>query len=474
VTTSRGRGSCSASDTGSDPLVNESFEIWATAIATSLAIISIYFVRFRRRLVVQRERKREAAELGIDRPTAQYPFIDASRCIGCGACVEACPEGDPLGVVGGTAVVINGLRCVGHGRCEVACPVGAIEVGLGDLKGRADIPQLDEDYETSVSGLYIAGELGGLALVRNACRQGRAAAEAIVESLVAEPGVGPRPADELDLAIVGAGPAGLAAALAAREAGLDYAVLEREATLGGALLHYPRRKMVLTQPVELGQWGALDRSEYSKENLLALLSRMVDETGLHIHFERPVESAVKDGAAFKLLAGGTLYRARRVLLCMGRRGTPRKLGVPGEEQSRVMYRLIDAASYDGERILVVGGGDSAVEAALGLANVASNRVTLSYRKSKLFRIKKKNEDRIERAFASGRIEPVFDSAVEEILPDSVRLRVRGVETVELANDYVFVFAGGIPPFSFLREAGVLFGGESRPREDAVVIGSQNG
>lgn len=434
--------------------------LWPLAWALILLILAPYIVRFRRREAFHRERKREAAELGIDRPTAQYPFIDASRCIGCSTCVDACPEGDPLGVVGGTAVVINGLRCVGHAHCETACPVGAIEVGLGDLKGRADIPLLDAKYESSTPGLFIAGELGGLALVRNACRQGRAAVDAIGDYLAAQPAPTLRAADELDLIIVGAGPAGLSAALTAAEAGMRYVVLEREASLGGSLLHYPRRKMVLTQPVELGRWGALDRSEYAKEDLLELLAKMVSEMGLGVHFERPVDSVANVGGKFRVSAAGEVLTSRCVLLCMGRRGTPRKLGVPGEDLSKVMYRLIDAESYDGERLLVVGGGDSAIEAALGLARNPANKVTLSYRKHKLFRIKKKNEERIQRALATGRIKAIFESAVEEIRSGSVRLKVEGAEPIELPNDYVFVFAGGVPPFTFLREAGVLFGGPS--------------
>ena len=445
--------------------MSESALVWALAVAISAGIVFTYFTGFRRRLALDRERKREAADLGIDRPTAQYPFIDASKCIGCGACVEACPEGDPLGIVGGTAVVINGLRCVGHGHCETACPVGAIEVGLGDLKGRKDIPLLDEDHESTTPGLYVAGELGGLALVKNACRQGKHAAEAIVRGLEAEGELlGPRSADDYDLVIVGAGPAGLSAALAASSAGLRYLVIEREASLGGSLLHYPRRKMVLTQPVELGSWGRLDRSEYSKEELLELFETMVQDNDLQIHYESPVENVVKEGEVFHVTAAGRLVRARRVLLCLGRRGTPRKLGVPGEDQAKVMYRLIDAASYQGERLLVVGGGDSAIEAALGLANQASNEVTLSYRKPKFFRIKAKNQERIEKAIASGRIRAIFNSTVEAIGEESVRLRVGEAETEEIDNDYVFVFAGGVPPFGFLREAGVRFGGDPQPSE----------
>ena len=266
--------------------MSDSLLLWALAVAVSAAIVTLYTVSFRRRVASARERKLEASDLGIDQPTAQYPFIDATKCIGCGACVEACPEGDPLGVVAGTAVVINGLRCVGHGHCELACPVGAIEVGLGDLKGRQDIPLLDESHETSTPGLYIAGELGGLALVRNACRQGREAAEAIVRSLTLERSSGPRSSEELDLAIVGAGPAGLAAALAAADRG---AALRRARARGEP--RWQPSALPATQDGPdatggAGLLGRLDRTEYSKEDLLDLFARMVEEVGLRVEFQR--------------------------------------------------------------------------------------------------------------------------------------------------------------------------------------------
>ena len=437
-------------------LPSETVLLWSAALVLVALIVLPYVGRFRRRLRVDRERKEEAAALGIDKPAAQYPYVDPLQCIGCGACVRACPEGDVLGLVGGTAVVVNGLRCVGHGRCEEACPVGAITVGLGDLKGREDVPRLDETYQTTVPGIYVVGELGGLSLVRNAVAQGRRVVEHIAGRMRGEP----TPSGEglLDLIIVGAGPAGLSAALTAGSAGLSYVALEREETLGGSLLHYPRRKMVLTQPVDLPPWGALCQEEYAKEALLELFEGMVQDHRLDVRFGEPVVDVRReDDGSFLLRSARGTWRARSVVLALGRRGTPRKLGVPGEELPKVMYRLIDAEGYRGQKVLVVGGGDSAAEAAIGLGRQPGNEVTLSYRREKLVRLKKKNQDALDALMAEGRVRPLFSSQPEEIQPDRVRLRLKD-GTVELENDYVFVFAGGVPPFDFLRKIGVGFGG----------------
>jgi thioredoxin reductase/NAD-dependent dihydropyrimidine dehydrogenase PreA subunit len=435
------------------PALSEAALVWSAALLLAALVVLSYFWRFRRRLRRDRERKEEAVALGIDRPAAQYPYINPLHCIGCGACVRACPEGDVLGIVGGTAVVVNGLRCVGHARCEEACPVGAITVGLGDLKSREDVPLLDETHQTTVPGLYIVGELGGLSLVRNAVFQGRKVIGHIAENLAAEPaGEG-----VLDLLIVGAGPAGLSAALTAGASGLSYVLLEREENLGGSLLHYPRRKMVLTQTVDLPPWGALTREEYAKETLLGLFEGMVHDHSLNVRFGEPVEDVQKEDGIFVARSPQGTWRARAVILALGRRGTPRKLGIPGEELPKVMYRLVDAESYQGEKILVVGGGDSAAEAAIGLSRQPGNEVILSYRREKLVRLKKKNQDALDCLLAEGRIRPIFSSQPMEIAPDRVRLRA-GAEMVELENDYVFVFAGGVPPFDLLKKIGVRFGG----------------
>ncbi|HYI12046.1 MAG TPA: FAD-dependent oxidoreductase [Thermoanaerobaculia bacterium] len=430
-------------------MIAESLLVWGAALAVSAGVIVPYAVRFRRRLAHDRARKSEASQLGIDKPAAQFPFIDPAHCIGCGACVRACPEGDVLGIVGGTAVVVNGLRCVGHARCEEACPVGAIEVGLGDLKSRADVPLLTDEYETTIPGIYIVGELGGLSLVRNAVKQGRE----VIRNLVR------RPAGDtmLDVVIVGAGPSGLSAAAEAAARGLTCVVLEKEESLGGSLLHYPRRKMVLLQPVEIAPGITLDRDEYAKEHLLELFETLVVQKGLDVRFGAAAEAIARDGDTFVIRTSRGEHRTRAVVLALGRRGTPRRLDIPGEELPKVMYRLMDAESYRNQRLLVVGGGDSAVEAAIGLALQPGNRVTLSYRREKLVRIKKKNEDAFAGLLAAGRIETLFNSQPVAITPDAVTLQAGDAQR-DLPNDYVFVFAGGVPPFDLLKKCGIRMGG----------------
>jgi thioredoxin reductase/NAD-dependent dihydropyrimidine dehydrogenase PreA subunit len=436
--------------------VSEETLLWGLSLLVVAAVVLPYAFAFRRRRRADRARKAEAVRLGFDKPTAQYPFVDPRSCIGCGACVEACPEGDVLGIVGGFATVINGLRCVGHGRCELACPVGAIEVGLGDVKNRRDVPEMDEWQETTVPGLFVAGELGGMALVRNAVTQSRKVVARIAERSGED--VTARRAGVFDVAIVGAGPAGLAAAAAATERGLTHIVFEQEPDLGGTILHYPRRKLVLVQAVEVPVLGLLREAEYSKEELLRKLLDLADRARLEIRFGEKVADIQQADGLFSVESSSGPTLARFVILAMGRRGTPRKLGVRGEELAKVMYQLADAASYADNRLLVVGGGDSAVEAAIGLARQRGNRVTLSYRRERLVRIKKKNEDRIETLLARGRVSGLFGSEVQEIEGDAVRLATpSGV--VDLPNDYVFVFAGGDPPFGFLQKIGVRFGGE---------------
>ena len=430
----------------------ESLVIWFITFALIILIIIPYYIKFRKQQKQNEQRKREAVALGIDKPRAQFPFIDQANCIGCGSCVLACPEGDVLGVVFGKATVINGMRCVGHGLCEPACPVGAIEVGLGDIKSREDIPQVDESYESNVSGIFIVGELGGISLIRNAIEHGTKA----VTKIAGKPERSQDP-EVKDVLIIGAGPAGLTAALTAIQNNLNYLVLDQQEP-GGTILQYPRQKLVMTQPVEIPLYGKLKKPEYSKEILLEMWLELIEKYSIQIRSHTRVERVNKQNGEFRVISSNGEFRSKHVVLAMGRRGTPRKLDVPGEDLPKVAYQLVDAQSYSHQNILVVGGGDSAIEAAVGLARQKGNKVTISYRKPRFFRIKKKNEDNLNEMVKQKKIKAMLESNVIEILEKSVRLQTMQ-DTIEIPNDYVFIFAGGIPPFQMLEEMGILFGGK---------------
>jgi thioredoxin reductase len=440
----------------------ESLLIWGVALLLGAGLIVPYFLRFRAARRQDAARRAETVALGMNRPVGQYPLIDANACIGCGSCVMACPEGDVLGIVGGKAVITNGARCIGHGRCAEACPVGALKVGLGDITTRDDIPVLSPDLETSRPGIFVAGELGGFALVSNAVDQGRRAMEAIAAR-------GPFPAQDprWDVIVVGAGPGGLSAALTARKHGLRCLVLDQQGP-GGTILQYPRRKLVLVQPVEIPLYGPLLQKEYSKEDLLDIWLRLHTEHDLKIHTDERLLNVTGTPGDLAVHTTAGEHRARHVVLALGRRGTPRKLGIPGEDAAKVAYRLIDASLYRGSRVLVVGGGDSAVEAAVALASQKDIEVTLSYRKPRLLRIKKRNADKIDALIAAGGVRFLGDSQPTAIQADTVSLETASGPAI-LPNEFVFIFAGGDPPFPLLREIGILFGGDQADIQGVLAV-----
>lgn len=413
-----------------------------------------YFLRFRRQQRKGTKQKEEALRLGSDRPVAQYPQIDSLRCIGCGSCVAACPEGGVLGVVNGKATILNGLKCVGHGLCAEACPVEAIRIGLGDIKQRDDIPAMNEYNETNIPGIYIAGELSGLALIRNAITQGRQVVETIQARRALEK-INTGNKSVTDVIIIGAGPAGLSATLTAIKYNLSYMLIDQQ-EIGGTILQYPRKKLVMTRPVELPLYGWLNRPEYSKEELLQIWQEVRDKFQIQVRTGEKLEQVRKENGHFQIQTSKGIFLGRQVVLALGRRGTPRKLNVTGEDQSKVMYKLMDAATYQNEHLLVVGGGDSAVEAAIGLARQKGNTVTISYRKDKFFRIKRRNEEHLDEMLLRGNINVLLNSHVLAFNPKSVSMEVQGVKQ-EIPNDYVFIFAGGEPPFELLKKIGIRFG-----------------
>jgi thioredoxin reductase (NADPH) len=405
-----------------------------------------YGLRRRRRSSASLAALAESERTGMGEPPSLHPLIDASACLGCGSCVPACPEGDVLGLIGGKAVLVRAANCIGHGACMDACPQDAITLVLGTEKRGVDIPVVSPDFETNVPGLFIAGELGGMGLIRNAIEQGRQA----IDSIRSGDGIGA--GDGLDVLIVGAGPAGFSASLAAKQHGLRFETLEQE-TLGGTVAHYPRGKIVMTAPVQLPLYGKVSLRETTKEALLSLWQDVEREVGLEFRYEEAVERITAIGDGFEIESSRGRYRARTVLLTIGRRGTPRKLDVPGEELPKVVYRLIDPEQYRDRKVLVVGGGDSALEAATSIAAEPGTQVALSYRGEGFSRAKPKNRERVDEAVAAGRLKLMLESQVEQITPSEVRIRA-GERSETLENDAVIVCAGGILPTGFLQSIGI--------------------
>ncbi len=386
----------------------------------------------------------EARRLGSHETAALHPRIDEGLCIGCGECVRGCPEQDVLALYRHKAVVVDAVECVGHGICERVCPVGAITLVIGTEKRGAEIPKLTEHFETNVPGLYVVGELGGMGLIRNAVWQATQA----VQHLAGQQ----RPRAETDLLIVGAGPAGISAALVAQQQGLRFRLIEQEA-LGGSMLHYPRRKLVMTHPVELPGVGQMPFREIEKEPLLRFWHGVIGRKGITVEEGCRLEKVVRDGDGFVAQTTVGPIRAARVILALGRRGTPRRLEVPGEELPKVAYRLLEPESYDGQRVLVVGGGSAALEAANALAARPRATVTLCHRRRDFTGARAALVERLLRLEKEGMVEVLRDARVTAIEPARVLLDVAG-QPAERPNDFVFALIGGTPPYELLKASGI--------------------
>jgi len=426
----------------------EQIVIYGIVMLLCVTII-FYYLRKKKGNSIEVEKKvATAKEEGLFEPNSLHPYIDLNTCIGSAACVADCPEKDILGIVDGKATVINTSNCIGHGACFHACPVEAISLRIGTETRGVDLPHVNQNFETNFKGIYIAGELGGMGLIKNSVEQGQQAIESIVKSKK----IGKE--NILDVIIIGAGPAGISASLAAKKYGLTSITLEQD-SLGGTVYTFPRQKIVMTSPMNLPLYGKVKLFETSKDELLQLWKKVISEHNLEIIENTKVENIIPiENDTFKIITKqGNEYISNNVLIAIGRRGSPRKLNVSGEESTKVAYRLLEPERIQNKNILVVGGGDSAIESALLLKD--TNSVILSYRKDKFSRLKPKNRNKISDAIEDKTIRVIFDSNVAAINDNNVLLTYFDKDkTEQFDNDLVYIFAGGELPTAFLKNAGV--------------------
>lgn len=429
-------------------VILEQIIIYGSVIILCGVIVFFYFHRHKKK---SRETERKVAlakEEGLFEPVSLHPYIDLNKCIGSGACIKACPEKDILGIVDGKATLINSSNCIGHGACFHSCPVEAISLRIGTEARGIDLPHVNENFETNIKGIYIAGELGGMGLIKNSVEQGQQAIERMIADKKASK------ENVLDIVVVGAGPAGISATLAAKKHGLTSITLEQD-SLGGTVYTFPRSKIVMTSPMDLPLYGKAKLYDTSKDELLQLWNKVISEHNLEIHENTKVESiTLTQDETFKVVTNkGDEYHCNNVLLAIGRRGTPRKLNVPGEDLPKVAYRLLEPERISDKKIVVIGGGDSAIESALLLND--HNDVVLSYRKDKFSRLKPKNKEQINESIVNNTIRVMFSSNIVSINDKSVVIKTNtGDNVAEIENDLVYIFAGGELPISFLQNIGI--------------------
>jgi thioredoxin reductase (NADPH) len=426
-------------------MTNEELLIYGIGLLLCVIVMFFYiFIKSKKSKIVEQKIVQAKAD-GVHEPVSLYPFIDPNVCIGGAACVSACPEHDIIGIVNGKGVLVNASSCIGHGACFHACPVEAISLKIGTEKRGVDLPHVNQSFETNVKGIYIAGELGGMGLIKNSVEQGKQATDNIFNSM------DKNHTAKYDIVIIGAGPAGISASLQAKKLGLNTITVEQD-SLGGTVYNFPRAKIVMTSPMDLPGYGKIKLFETSKTELLKLWKEVIIKNQIEIKENTKVGEIKKDGDNLIVVSEkGEQFSTNKVLLAIGRRGSPRKLNTSGEELEKVAYRLLEPERIENKNVLIVGGGDSAIENALLLS--PNNNVTLSYRSEGFNRLKPKNAERIKEAIDQNHIKMEFNTTVERINQNTVMLD-RDNQKITIDNDLVYIFAGGELPTQFLEKSGI--------------------
>ena len=382
-------------------------------------------------------------------PATLHPIIDTARCIGCESCVAACPEEGVLQMIQGKATLVRPQKCVGHGDCKTVCPEKAIELVFGTNSVAFEIPRLNSHYQTDVSGLHIAGELGGMGLIRNAVKQGQLA----VRSMAVSPKV---LENVYDLLIVGAGPAGMAAALEAKQRNLKFLLIEQD-RLGGTIAHYPRRKLVMSSTLQMPLVGEVrfKRNTVLKEELIELWHRWHKQFSLPISLGEKLIDLQKEDEFFVAKSSKKTILSKKVLLCLGVSGSPRKLGIQGEEGAHnVYYRLDDPEQFKKLDLVVIGGGNSAAECAEALSEPhLHNRVKLLVKEKSMERANEENIKRLQLRKEQGHLEIFYETWVKSMNDKTLTVMSSSGEKT-LPADFTFALIGQERPFQLLKSWGI--------------------
>jgi thioredoxin reductase (NADPH) len=372
-----------------------------------------------------------------------YPAINRAACIGCGSCVQSCREKDVLAVIQGKSTLVNPLACRCRGDCERNCLTGALKLVEYGKKLKVRIPWTDEYYQSNIAGIYIVGSLTGAGLIKEAINQGRAAVNHIMKGVF--------PPDLPKIMVIGAGPAGLSATLSCRKFGLPVICFEKDLA-ANTIRNFPKKKILMAEPVEMPIVGPLWVGDATREKLLEAWEGILLKSGACITTASRLEKIEKKDGHFQVTVSGKPFFCDKVILALGSRGVPRKLGVPGEDGANVFYNLLETDEFTGSAVTVIGAGDSSIEAALALQK-NDCRVTMLVRGGGFPKAKARNQERIGQASAAGKIRVYFNSQPLQIGADFITFTAAGVTQRE-KNDAVFVMVGGELPFELLESVGI--------------------